>query len=123
MVQIGNETTNGICGESSTNWANMAKIFNAGSEAVRAIDKNILVAIHFANPEKYGTYANYAKNLNTYNVDYDVFASSYYPVWHGTLENLTSVLQERGRHIRKAGHGGRDIMGIHSMMVTVMTTQ
>lgn len=93
MVQIGNETTNGICGESSTNWENMAKIFNAGSEAVRAIDKNILVAIHFANPEKYGTYANYAKNLNTYNVDYDVFASSYYPVWHGTLENLTSVLK------------------------------
>lgn len=93
MVQIGNETTNGICGESSTNWENMAKIFNAGSEAVRAIDKNILVAIHFANPEKYGTYANYANNLNTYNVDYDVFASSYYPVWHGTLENLTSVLK------------------------------
>ena len=56
MVQIGNETTNGICGESSTNWENMAKIFNAGSEAVRAIDKNILVAIHFANPEKYGTH-------------------------------------------------------------------
>ena len=93
MVQIGNETTNGICGESSTNWENMAKIFSAGSEAVRAIDKNILVAIHFANPEKYGTYANYAKNLNTYNVDYDVFASSYYPVWHGTPENLTSVLK------------------------------
>ena len=93
MVQIGNETTNGICGESSTNWANMAKIFNAGSEAVRDIDKNILVAIHFTNPERSGNYANFAKKLNTYNVDYDVFASSYYPVWHGTLDNLTSVLK------------------------------
>ena len=93
MVQIGNETTNGICGESSTNWENMAKIFNAGSEAVRDIDKNILVAIHFTNPERSGNYANFAKKLNTYNVDYDVFASSYYPVWHGTLDNLTSVLK------------------------------
>ena len=93
MVQIGNETTNGICGETSKNWENMAKIFSAGSEAVRAIDKNILVAIHFTNPERSGNYANFAKRLNTYNVDYDVFASSYYPVWHGSTDNLTSVLK------------------------------
>ena len=53
---------------------------------------DIMVAVHFANPEKSGTYATYASNLNKYNVDYDVFASSYYPYWHGTLENLTSVL-------------------------------
>ena len=26
-------------------------------------------------------------------MDYDVFASSYYPFWHGTTENLTSVLK------------------------------
>jgi len=35
----------------------------------------------------------FAKRLNTYNVDYDVFASSYYPVWHGSTDNLTSVLK------------------------------
>jgi arabinogalactan endo-1,4-beta-galactosidase len=27
-------------------------------------------------------------------VDYDVFASSYYPFWHGTLENLANVLSD-----------------------------
>lgn len=91
MVQIGNETTNGICGE--TSWANMAKIFSAGSKAVRDINKNILVAIHFTNPERSGNYARFAGYLNTYKVDYDVFASSYYPVWHGTPDNLTSVLK------------------------------
>ena len=90
MVQIGNETTNGICGE--TSWANMAKIFSAGSKAVRDINKNILVAIHFTNPES-GNYARFAGYLNTYKVDYDVFASSYYPVWHGSTDNLTSVLK------------------------------
>jgi arabinogalactan endo-1,4-beta-galactosidase len=26
-------------------------------------------------------------------VDYDVFASSYYPYWHGTLDNLTTLLK------------------------------
>lgn len=93
MVQIGNETTNGICGETSSSWENMCKIFSAGSEAVRDIDKNILVAIHFTNPERASNYAKFAQYLDTYNVDYDVFASSYYPVWHGSTDNLTSVLK------------------------------
>lgn len=91
MVQIGNETTGGICGE--TDWENMCTLFQAGSKAVRAVDEDILVAIHFTNPEKSGRYATYAGYLDTYGVDYDVFATSYYPFWHGTTSNLTSVLK------------------------------
>ena len=95
MVQVGNETNNGVCGEST--WENMCRIFDAGADAVHAAGeakgKNILVAVHFANPEKSANYATYAKNLNTYDVSYDVFASSYYPYWHGTLDNLTSTLK------------------------------
>ena len=95
MVQVGNETTGSICGVSG--WENMSKLFSAGSKAVRdiatAYDKDIFVALHFTNPERAGSYANIAKQLDTYGVDYDVFASSYYPYWHGTLDNLTSVLK------------------------------
>ena len=91
MVQIGNETNNGICGE--TSWENKCKLFNAGSKAVREIDEDILVAVHFTNPERSGNYANIARQLNNYEVDYDVFASSYYMFWHGTTSNLTSVLK------------------------------
>ncbi|SEA88296.1 arabinogalactan endo-1,4-beta-galactosidase [Pseudobutyrivibrio sp. ACV-2] len=94
MVQVGNETNNGIAGEKS--WENMAKLFSAGSKGVRKVakdnDKDILAAIHFTNPETSGRYEGYAKNLKEYDVDYDVFASSYYPYWHGTLSNLKSVL-------------------------------
>ncbi len=96
MVQIGNETNNGICGEKS--WDNMAEFFKAASKAVRSVsqenEREILVAVHFTNPEKSGRYAGYARNLEAYGVDYDVFASSYYPYWHGTLENLQSVLSD-----------------------------
>ena len=94
MVQVGNETTNSICGVTLSDWENSAKIFNAGSRAVRAFDENCLVAIHFTNPERTGNYANYAKNLDSHNVDYDVFASSYYPFWHGTTQNLTDQLAD-----------------------------
>lgn len=91
MVQVGNETTGGFCGE--TDWANICTLFNAGSKAIRDVSEDILVALHFTNPEKSGRYASIAKTLDTYGVDYDVFASSYYPYWHGTTANLTSVLK------------------------------
>lgn len=94
MVQVGNETTQGIAGE--TGWQNMCAIFNAGSAGIRQIasekDRDIKVVLHFTNPEAAGRYANISSQLNTYNVDYDVFATSYYPYWHGTIDNLKSVL-------------------------------
>lgn len=92
MVQIGNETNGQFVGE--TDWTKMSQLFNAGSRAVREIDENILVALHFANPEASGRYDSYAQHLKQNEVDYDVFASSYYPFWHGTLSNLTSVLKQ-----------------------------
>jgi arabinogalactan endo-1,4-beta-galactosidase len=92
MVQVGNETNGHMCGEKT--WGNMARLFAAGAKAVREIYPDALVALHFANPEKAGSYATYARNLADYQVDYDVFASSYYPFWHGTLDNLSRVLTQ-----------------------------
>lgn len=91
MVQIGNETNGAMAGE--TDWNRMSELFNEGSRAVRALDPEILVALHFTNPETTGRYASIAKTLKDNKVDYDVFASSYYPFWHGTLTNLSSVLK------------------------------
>lgn len=90
MVQVGNETNNGVAG--LTGWNDMAGVFSAGSAAVRDVFPDALVAIHLTNPETPGRYADAAAALADRDVDYDVFASSYYPYWHGTLENLTSVL-------------------------------
>lgn len=90
MVQIGNETNGSFCGEKD--WTAMHPLFSAGSKAVREVFPEALVALHFANPEKVTNYADYAWKLFSYGVDYDVFASSYYPYWHGTLENLSEVL-------------------------------
>ncbi|MDE5718789.1 MAG: glycosyl hydrolase 53 family protein, partial [Lachnospiraceae bacterium] len=104
MVQVGNETNNAICGETSR--ANMAEIFNAGSKAVRAFDENCLVALHFTNPEKGGYYKAWAADLDKYKVEYDVFASSYYPFWHGTTsqleEALTDVAEGYGKKVMVA---------------------
>lgn len=97
MVQIGNETNGAMCGESAASvggWGKICKLMNAGSKAVREVCPYALVAVHFANPEKVTNYESYGKNLDYYGVDYDVFASSYYPFWHGTLDNLSNVLSD-----------------------------
>ena len=97
MVQVGNETNGAFCGESSSalgGWKKITQLMNAGAKAVREVCPNALVAIHFANPEKTDNYESYGKNLSYYQVDYDVFASSYYPYWHGTLDNLANVLSK-----------------------------
>ncbi len=97
MVQIGNETNGAMAGESSSSlggWGKIMQLMNAGSKAVREICPDALIAVHFANPEKVTNYESYGKNLEYYQVDYDVFGSSYYPYWHGTLENLTNVLTD-----------------------------
>lgn len=91
MVQIGNETNSAIAGE--TSWEAMAMLFSAGAKAVRDTLPDALVAVHFTNPEKTGAYEYFAGQLEQYGVDYDVFASSYYPQWHGSLENLQQVLK------------------------------
>ena len=91
MVQIGNETNGSLCGESGSG---MMRLMNAGATAVREVCPKALVAVHFTNPEKADSYAYYSKALADAGVDYDVFASSYYPYWHGSLENLARVLSQ-----------------------------
>lgn len=92
MVQVGNETTGSMCGEKT--WMNIYYLMDAGSRAIREVFPEALVCVHFTNPEKTGNYMTYAKKLAYYNLDYDVFASSYYPYWHGTLDNLASELSQ-----------------------------
>ena len=90
MVQLGNESNNGLAGEKS--FPNMCKLMSAGAAAVREVYPDALIAVHFANPENADNYYSYAARLAENGVDYDVFASSYYPYWHGTLDNLKTVL-------------------------------
>ena len=91
MVQVGNETNGAMCGEKT--WPAVVKLMNAGSKAVREVCPQAKVAVHFANPEN-GVYMDYARALRDNGLDYDVFGSSYYPYWHGSLKNLTAALKQ-----------------------------
>lgn len=94
MVQLGNETVSGLADEEG--WEHVCELLNQGSEAVREFaslnELEILVALDFTNPEDTGSYLTFAEQLDHYEVDYDVFASTYYPYWNGSLKNLTKQL-------------------------------
>jgi len=92
QVQIGNETNSAMAGVSG--WNNMIPLFRAGSDAVRAIDEDIQIVVHFTNPDNPGHFMTAANNLVNGGVDFDVFGASYYSFWHGSLENLTTVLSQ-----------------------------
>ncbi len=93
MVQVGNETNAHFLDE--TDMYSICDLFASGDKAVRDFDEDILIAHHFADPST-GYYSWYAKVMNECSLDYDIFATSYYPYWHGTTENLTSVLKSIG---------------------------
>ena len=96
MVQLGNETNGALSGEKI--WRDIAHLMDAGSRAVREVYPDALIALHFANPEKPDSYRTYAEKMAYYEqyglIRYDVFATSYYPYWHGTLDNLSEILTE-----------------------------
>ncbi|MCD7760694.1 MAG: glycosyl hydrolase 53 family protein [Clostridiales bacterium] len=95
-VQVGNETTGGIAGVSNSDLEGMCTLFSAGAAAIRAVSEtigqDIKVVIHVTNPEK-SRLTQWAGYLDTYDVDYDVLATSYYPYWHGTFANLQSQME------------------------------
>jgi len=109
MVQIGNETNNGIAGV--TGWPFKVQLFAAGSEAVIAAERdfrisqgeslsanfieterNIRIAFHKTDPENFWTFTQTGLTLQSAEVVYDVFGISYYPFWHGCLDNLVELM-------------------------------
>lgn len=90
MVQVGNEINNGMCGERTDE--GVYTLVKAGCDTVRAFDKSILIAIHYTDPTQDGYLLGKSWTLSQFCVDYDVLATSYYPFWHGNLNDLTETL-------------------------------
>ena len=95
MVQIGNETSGGrMAGYNGERSDYFVAYINAAAESIKKVYPNALKAVHFTNPENAKNYLDWAGKLDKDHADYDVFGTSYYPYWHGTLENLQSVLSQ-----------------------------
>lgn len=103
MVQVGNEINNGMCGE--TNTAAVMELLSAGSRGVREVSeaygKEIQVAVHYTDIQDTDRIGNIVRNLSDAEVDYDIFAMSYYPFWHGPVEKIQQAAEDIQREYGK----------------------
>jgi len=109
MVQIGNEITNGMLwpdGRLPDNWDNFADLVKAGIAGVEAGKGDAVrpqVMIHIDQGGNKVKTKYFFDKLNAYHVNYDVIGQSYYPWWHGSLndlrENMVFMAQEYKKDI------------------------
>jgi arabinogalactan endo-1,4-beta-galactosidase len=115
MVQIGNETRNGMLwpiGRLPDNWDAYAALTKAGIDGVdagRGTAPRPLIMIHYdQGADAKGAKAFY-DTFHAYGIPYDIIGLSYYPWWHGSL------LELRQNHFSLVNHfsvwtcGGMDV--------------
>jgi arabinogalactan endo-1,4-beta-galactosidase len=107
MVQIGNEITNGMMwpdGKLPENWDNFAALVYAGINGVDAGRGNGArpeIMIHIDRGGDLAGTRKFLDKLNSYHVPYDVIGQSYYPWWHGSLNDLRANLEYMARTYRQ----------------------
>ncbi len=90
MVQIGNEITNGLLWSDGKfeNIETMIKLLAAGIKAVKDFNPAIRTMIHLDWGGDNGMYRRWFDEISSAALNFDIIGLSYYPFWHGTLEQL-----------------------------------
>lgn len=99
MVQVGNEINHGIIWPEGnvSNFDGLAQLVNAGTAAVKAVDPDIIMMLHVALGGQNDESVFFIDNMIARGVEFDVIGESYYPKWHGTLEDLEYNLNDLAR--------------------------
>jgi arabinogalactan endo-1,4-beta-galactosidase len=113
MVQIGNEITNGMLWDAGRvsgeydrpeQWDQLMALIAAGVRGVRSVsseEKPIAVMIHIDRGGDNAGSRYFYDKLEAYRIDYDVIGLSYYPWWHGTLEEFSANMHDLAVRYRK----------------------
>ena len=104
MVAVGNEISNGLLWPLGRvpNWVNIARFVSAGIRAVKAVEPTVKTMIHLDNGSWYGMYRSW---FDSYRInggaDFDCVGLSYYPFWHGAMEDLRDNMHKLARRLHK----------------------
>lgn len=104
MVQVGNEVSNGMLwpyGSVRHSFEGLCGLLREGVRAVRDYAPKADVMLHVALGGMVEETQRFFDAMAEYGVDYDVIGQSYYPEWHGTLEDLERNLKSMAKEIGK----------------------
>jgi beta-galactosidase len=103
MVQVGNEINHGIIWPegSVSHLDSLAQLIRAGTAAVKAVDPTVVMMLHVALGGQHDESAFFIDNMVARDVQFDVIGESYYPKWHGTLDDLRDNLNDLVKRYNK----------------------
>ena len=102
-VQVGNEITPGLVWpdgrvggefEKPEQWAQLGRLIKAASRGIKesAGAETPKIIIHLDRGGDWGTTQWFFDHLREQQVEFDIIGESYYPFWHGTLDQLRDCL-------------------------------
>lgn len=109
MVQVGNELSGGLLWPEGRldadggifEYDNVARFVSSGIRAVRRSDPAIPVMIHLDNGGSNELYRRWFDNYVARGEDFDLIGLSYYPFWHGTMDDLIANMNDMAERFRK----------------------
>jgi beta-galactosidase len=103
MVQVGNEINHGLVWPEGSihNLDSLAQLLNAGIAAVKAVDPSVVIMLHIALGGQNDECVFFVDNMLARGVHFDVLGLSYYPKWHGQLDDLRDNLDDLVRRYNK----------------------
>ncbi|MGV3616627.1 MAG: glycoside hydrolase family 53 protein [Fimbriimonas sp.] len=110
MVQVGNEIVGGMLwpdGKANSNdeaqWKRLGQLFEAGVKGVRDAEgkHRIQTMVHLDRGADNKVSVWWFDHFLKTGVDFDLIGMSYYPWWHGTLDQLKANLDDLSRRYKK----------------------
>jgi len=103
MVQVGNEINHGLLWPDGHigNPDQLAALLKAGAEGVEAADPAIPVMMHLALGGQNQEAVFWLDNMIARGLQFDIIGISYYPRWHGTLDDLQFNLNDLAKRYNK----------------------
>ena len=104
QVQVGNEITPGMLwpdgklhgvGDPDEQWRKFSHLLKAAIQGVRdaARETTIRIMLHIDRGGDWSRTKWFFENIEKHQVPYDIIGLSYYPWWHGTMEDLRENLK------------------------------
>ena len=103
MVQVGNEINHGIVWPegSVSHLDSLAQLLNAGTAAVKSVSPTTVMMLHVALGGQHDESVFFIDNMLARGVHFDVIGESFYPKWHGTLDDLRDNLNDLVKRYNK----------------------
>jgi len=103
MVQIGNEINHGMLWPegSISHPDSLAQLIAAGVAAVKSVDPTVVIMLHIALGGQNAESVFFMDQMMARKVHFDILGLSYYPKWHGTLDDLRDNISDLVRRYNK----------------------